>query len=102
MSEEQSTNPPVKPYLVVADKTLKCIATAEDIAHEYRTLQTEVYATDAGVVGLGILNAQIATNQLLVTLFNSINEGFQGLDMFMEDIQKLMNGQPLDDISFPV
>lgn len=102
MSEEQNTNPPVKPYLTVADKTLKCIAIAEDIAHDYRSLQKDLYASDAGAVGLGILNAQNATNQLLVTLFNSINEGFQGLDLFMGDIQKLMNGQPLDDISFPV
>lgn len=100
MNEEQNGNPPVKPYLTVADKTLKNIAIAEDIAHNFRDHNSTI--TDESELLRGVLSAQNATNQLLVTLFNSINEGFQGLDLFMEDIQKLMNGQPLDDISFPV
>lgn len=90
MSEEQNVDPTEKPYLVIEDKTLKCMAIAENVAHNLKGLETDMYAGDAAVLTYAVLQSQNATNQLLVTLFVSINEGFHGFDLFMTDIMNAM------------
>jgi hypothetical protein len=90
-NKEQSAETEI-PSLVIDDKTLKCMALAEYVANEYKSLPNSTYATDSAAVAYGVLQAQMATNQLLVTLFTTINDGFKGFDLLMSDIMKAMNG----------
>lgn len=102
MDKEQNVNPTDRPYLEIEDKTQKSMAIAEHVAMNMKGLESDMYAGDTAVLTYAVLHAQNATNQLLVTLFSSINDGFQGLDAFIEDIQKVMRGEPIDYPSFPV
>lgn len=90
MSEEQNTDPTEKPYLVIETATLLCIEKAENIADNLASIPDDMYAGDTAVLTYGVLQAQNATNQLLVTLFSSINEGFQGFDLLMSEIMNAM------------
>lgn len=89
-----------KPYVELDNEVLVAMDISEAIATQYRYPDSTI--TDEACISRGVLHALTAQNRMLYALIESMNEGFKGLDAFIDDIQKTMGGEPLDDTGFPV